>query len=98
MAKGQNFKPRVLARRASPPATSATAPAAATFLQAIGMFDASNGSTRTDLQRYAMGRNDPVGPLRERAYLLEMDRYGGFVYHSLIEELLAKPALQQQGS
>jgi hypothetical protein len=96
--QGQNVDPRELARRASPPPTSATAPAAATFLQAIGMFDASNGSTRSDLRRYATGRNDPVGPLGDRAYLLEMDRYGGFVYHSLIEELLAKPALQQQGS
>jgi hypothetical protein len=94
--QGQNVDPRELARRASPPPSSAAAPAAATFLQAIGMFDASNGSTRTDLHRYALGRNDPVGPLRDRAYLLEMDRYGGFVYHSLIEELLAKPALQQQ--
>jgi hypothetical protein len=93
--QGQNVDPRELARRAAPPPMSATAPAAATFLQAIGMFDASNGSTRSDVQRYAMGRNDPVGPLGDRAYLLEMDRYCGFVYHALIEELLTKPALQQ---
>ena len=95
--QGQNVDPRELARRAAPP-PAAVAPAQATFLQAIGMFDASNGSTRADVQRYATGRNDPSGPLRDRAYLLEMDRYCGFVYHSLVEELLAKPALQQQGS
>jgi hypothetical protein len=92
--QGQNVDPRELARRATLPPSAATVPAAATFLQTIGMFDASNGSTRADLQRYAMGRNDPVGPLRDRAYLLEMDRYAGFVYHSLIEEMLTKPALQ----
>src|SRR6267142_3030042 len=28
-----------------------------------------------------------------KGYLIEMDRYCGFVYHSLIEELLLKPAL-----
>ena len=96
--QGQNVDPRELARRASPPPLAATVPAAATFLQTIGVFDASNGSTRTDLQRYAMGRNDPVGPLKDRAYLLEMDRYAGFVYHSLIEEMLTRPALHPQGT
>jgi hypothetical protein len=92
--QGQNVDPRELARRATLPSSAAMVPAAATFLQTIGMFDASNGSTRDDLLRYATGRNDPVGPLKDRAYLVEMDRYAGFVYHSLIEEMLTKPALQ----
>jgi hypothetical protein len=58
------------------------------------MFDAANGSIRSDLSRYARGRNDPTGAYKERAYLVEMDRYCGFVYHSLLEELLSRPALR----
>lgn len=87
-----NADPRELARQAAP-ATQGMAPPPAGFVQAVGMFDAANGSTRADLFRYAAGRNDPAGPLREREYLVEMDRYAGYVYHSLIADLLQKPAL-----
>ncbi|MGA2498287.1 MAG: hypothetical protein ABSH20_11135 [Tepidisphaeraceae bacterium] len=87
-----NVDPRDLVRQAAPTTQSVTPPPAG-FVQAVGMFDAANGSTRIDLLRYAAGRNDPAGPLRERVYFVEMDKYAGFVYHSLISELLNKPAL-----
>jgi hypothetical protein len=58
------------------------------FKQAVGLFDATNGTVLERLARYASGRHDPVGPLGEREYLLNMDRYSGFVYHELICDLL----------
>lgn len=58
------------------------------FTQVVGMFDAANGSVRQSLFEYAKGRNDPLGPLGEKEYLVNMDRYSGFVYQSLIEQLL----------
>jgi hypothetical protein len=78
-----------LSRDATPPPT-AVLPSAkdAGFKQAVGMFDATNGSVREKLLQYARGRDDPVGPLGEREYLLNMDRYSGFVYHELIRDLL----------
>jgi len=84
--------PRELVRRASPQPNEST-PARSNFLQVVGMFDAANGSTRAAALLYAQGRNDPAGPYGAKGYLIEMDRYCGFVYHSLIEELLLKPAL-----
>ena len=84
--------PRELVRRASPKANEST-PARSSFVQVVGMFDAANGSTRAAALLYAQGRNDPAGPYGAKGYLIEMDRYSGFVYHSLIEELLLKPAL-----
>jgi hypothetical protein len=89
-SRADSVDPRDLVRRASPPVN---APAARDvgFAQVVGMYDASNGSTRAELLRYVAGRNDPVGPLKERAYLVEMDRYCGFVYYSLIEQLLRRP-------
>src|SRR5438128_2460452 len=84
--------PRELVRRASPKPNEST-PARSSFLQVVGMFDAANGSTRAQALLYAQGRNDPAGPYGAKGYLIEMDRYSGFVYHSLIEELLLKPAL-----
>lgn len=78
-----------LSRDATPPPT-AVLPSAkdAGFRQAVGIFDATNGSVREKLLQYARGRNDPVGPLGDREYLLNMDRYSGFVYHELIGDLL----------
>jgi hypothetical protein len=84
--------PRELVRRASPKPNDPT-PARSSFVQVVGMFDAANGSTRAAALLYAQGRNDPAGPYGARGYLIEMDRYCGFVYHSLIQELLLKPAL-----
>ena len=37
---------------------------------------------------YAKGRNDPVGPMGAKEYLVSMDRYCGFVYQSLTGDLL----------
>ena len=59
------------------------------FAQEAGMYDASHGSVRTALTSYARGRNDPEGPAAgARRYLLDMDAYGGFVYHELLLDLL----------
>jgi len=85
-----NVDIRELARRATP-ATMPASPAGTGFVQVVGMFDAANGSVRAEALRYAQGRNDPNGPYQARIYLVEMDRYCGFVYHSLIRELLARP-------
>jgi hypothetical protein len=63
-------------------------PAANGVRQAVGMFDATNGSVRAALYRYAAGRSDPEGPLGSKEYLVSMDRYCGFVYHELICDLM----------
>jgi hypothetical protein len=60
-----------------------------TTLQAVGMFDAANGSVRDAVSFYAIGRHDPTGPLGTREYLLDMDRYCGFAYWSLTVDLLS---------
>jgi hypothetical protein len=60
-----------------------------TTLQAVGMFDAANGSVRDAVNFYAIGRHDPTGPLGSREYLLDMDRYCGFAYWSLTVDLLS---------
>jgi hypothetical protein len=91
-ARSAGVDPRELVRRASPKPNEATPPRS-DFVQVVGMFDAANGSTRAEALSYAQGRNDPTGPYGPRGYLIEMDRYCGFVYHSLIEELLLKPSI-----
>lgn len=84
-----NVDVHALSRDATPPPTATlTPPSESDFKQAVGMFDAANGSVREKLAFYARGRHDPVGPLGEREYLLNMDRYSGFVYHELIRDLL----------
>jgi hypothetical protein len=60
-----------------------------TTLQAIGLFDAADGSVRDAVSFYALGRHDPTGPLGSREYLLDMDRYCGFAYWSLTVDLLS---------
>lgn len=89
--------PRELARQATPMDVRQALPPDATFVQAVGIYDAANGSVRDALFRYASGRNDPVGPYGAREYLVSMDRYCGFVYYVLIEELIASPRLRQIG-
>lgn len=86
--------PRELARQAAPKPTD-TMPSRPAFVQAVGMFDAANGSVRQELLHYAQGRSDPGGAYKQRAYLVEMDRFCGFVYHNLIAELLGKVAMQE---
>jgi hypothetical protein len=94
VARTATFNPREMARAASPSvAQSATPPAG--IIQAVGMFDAQNGTVRGALVKYAAGRNDPVGPLGAKEYLVSMDRYCGFVYHALIADLLNSPKLRK---
>jgi hypothetical protein len=88
-ARPANVDPRELVRRAAPPADeSMPDPRDAGFLQAVGMFDAANGTTRDALHAYASGRNDPLGPMGPKEYLASMDRYCGFVYAELTADLL----------
>lgn len=89
-----NVDPRELARRATP-APGAPVLAHARFVQTVGMFDAANGSTRDEALKYAQGRHDPERPYGPREYVIEMDRYCGFVYYSLIDEMFHKPAFNE---
>jgi hypothetical protein len=92
-ARMPNVDPRELARAAAPGPADSLAPATeAGFTQAVGMFDATNGSVRDALFGYARGRHDPVGPMGSREYLQSMDRYVGFAYHTLVEDLLRAEA------
>lgn len=79
--------PRELIRQAAPQQDQPP-PAGTGFRQAVGMYDAANGSVRDALFAYACGRNDPAGPMGPREYLMSMDRYCGFVYYTLIAELV----------
>lgn len=85
------ISPRELARQAAP-AEGQPQPVAVNFVQAVGMYDAANGSVRDALQAYAAGRHEPKGPLGVKEYFVNMDRYCGFVYHELIRDLLKKQA------
>jgi len=83
--------PRELARSAAP-AIDQPMPVQVEFVQAVGIYDAANGSVRTALEAYARGRYEPAGPLGLKEYYVNMDRYCGFVYHELIRDLLKKQA------
>jgi hypothetical protein len=91
-ARPKTIDPHDLSRMANPGPTESLAQEP-DFEQAVGMFDAANGSVRDRLFVYAAGRNDPLGPLGKREYLLSMDRYCGFVYHELIGQLIQSPRL-----
>lgn len=86
-----DISPRELARQAAP-AENNPQPIEVSFVQAVGMYDAANGSVRDALQTYAQGRYEPKGPLGVKEYFVSMERYCGFVYHELIRELLKKQA------
>jgi hypothetical protein len=86
-ARPPNVDPRELSRQAAPELNQSL-PATGGFLQVVGMFDASNGTTREAMWMYAEGRNDPKGPLGPKEYLVNMDRYCGFAYSALIKDLL----------
>jgi len=81
--------PRELARRATP-AVDESLPPAPGFRQATGLFDAASGSTREQLSEYASGRNDPFGPMKEKEYIVSMDRFSSFVYYRLIADLIGE--------
>ena len=89
-ARAEGIDPRTLSRAATPPPDESL-PRDAEFVQSVGVFDAANGSVREALLLYAQGRSDPVGPMGAKEYLASMERYCGFVYHELIEELLEAP-------
>jgi hypothetical protein len=91
IAAKAGLSPREIARQAAPSVDEAP-PVQVAFVQVVGMFDAANGSTRADLEYYAAGRYEPKGPLGVKEYFVNMDRYCGFVYHTLIRELLKKQA------
>ena len=74
--------------RQAAPAPATALPAQPDFIQSVGMFDAANGTTRDAVLNYAQGRNDPSGPLGPKEYFVNMDRYCGFVYHSLLADLV----------
>jgi hypothetical protein len=86
-ARPASVDPREMARAAAP-LDNASLPQAPSFVQAVGMYDAANGSVREALFGYAKGRHDPVGPMGNREYLQSMDRYVGFAYHTLTQDLL----------
>lgn len=85
--------PRQLARSSSP-RLGDPLPTDTRLVQAAGMYDAANGSVRQDVAEYANGRHEPAGPLGVKEYFVNMDRFGGFVYHALIRQLLAKRSLE----
>jgi hypothetical protein len=98
LARPASLSPREMARLASPSADQSLPPGSgiAGVVQAVGMYDAQNGSVRAALLRYAAGRNNPVGPLGAKEYLVSMDRYCGFVYHVLIVDLLNSPRMRRE--
>jgi len=89
--------PREMTRRAAPPPEDEALPppGAGSYRQAVGMFDAANGSVRDALLAYAAGRTDPLGPMGAKEYLASMDRYCGFVYHELIARLISETAREK---
>jgi len=88
-AHANNVDARELTRQATPLETEAL-PSHPGFIQVVGMYDAANGSVRDAVLRYAKGRNDPTGPLASNEYFQDMDRYSGFVYHTLIEQMIGR--------
>ena len=96
-ARPANVDPRELVRRAAPPRDESMPGARAPeFLQAVGMFDAANGTTRDALLAYASGRHDPLGPMGPKEYMASMDRYCGFVYAELTADLLRQARANQR--
>jgi hypothetical protein len=93
-ARPAGINPRDLARQAALPATQPLPPAGG-IVQVVGMYDAQNGSVRAALANYVKGRHDPLGPLGAKEYLVSMDHYCGFVYHSLIADLLDSPKMRR---
>lgn len=87
LERQRNVDVHDLARQATP-GPNDSIQRSQTFHQAVGMFDAQNGSVRNALAAYAAGRHDPAGPLAGKEYLVNMDRYSGFVYHELIGQLI----------
>ncbi len=91
-----NVDARELARASKPGANESISTIDnADFIQSVGMFDASNGTTRDLVYEYARGRNNPAGPMGAEEYFHSMDRYCSFVYYTLIDDLLHSPKLRR---
>jgi hypothetical protein len=58
------------------------------MMQAVGMFDAANGSVRQQLAQFAAGREDPNAPLAGQQHFVVMDNFNAFAWHELAKELL----------
>jgi len=86
---------RELARMAAPRQEQSLPPPDAQFLQAVGMFDSANGSVRDAVMDYARGRHDPLGPMGPKEYFQSMERYCGFVYNALTNDLLKQLEARQ---
>ncbi len=97
-ARPGQIDPRDLARQATPGNAESlvSQPPPGNVIQAVGMFDAANGSVREAVNAYATGRNDPVGPMGAKEYLASIDRYCGFVYHELIVQVVNRAAAKQK--
>jgi hypothetical protein len=94
--QASNVDARELARRAAPAPGDVALPQGGSVLEAVGMYDAANGTVREALLAYAAGRNDPGGPLKSKEYFVSIDRYAGFAYHELIEDLLGQMGPKQK--
>jgi hypothetical protein len=85
----KNVDIHVLSRSAAPIDDDAFLPPPDTkFIQAVGMWDAANGTVHDAVMEYARGRADPAGPMGAKEYFVSMDRYCGFAYHTLIADLI----------
>lgn len=82
--------PRDLVRSAAPKAGESLPQQPSDIIQSVGMYDSSSGSVRDAVLQYAIGRHEPAGPMGAQEYFLSMDRYSGFAWHSLLEDLLVR--------
>jgi hypothetical protein len=80
---------RELTRMAAP-AENQALPQHPQFIQVVGMYDAANGSVHEAVLRYAHGRYAPDGAMGSSEYFVSMDRYSGFVYYTLIEQMIGR--------
>jgi len=94
----KNIDVRELSRAAAPVEDDSLPKPDVHFLQAVGVFDAANGTVREAVLDYARGRHDPQGPMGAKEYTASMDRYCGFVYHALTTDLLKQMDPKAVGS
>jgi hypothetical protein len=87
-SRPKNVDVRELSRAAGPAEDDSLPRPSVHFLQAVGMYDAANGSVRDAVKEYAHGRADPMGPLGDKEYLSSMERYCGFAYNALSADLI----------
>ena len=78
--------------RAATPGPETVLPRDSEFTQVVGMYDSANGSIRQAVQAFARGRHEPAGPMGEREYFANMDRFCGIAYYQLTESLLVRLA------